>query len=80
MPTLNELRKRLAKLETGANGNVVLLTALDKTIRRMKAKRFYEVCCEAVYGVNSEETAIVLSAVADTSGSKIRELLQMVVD
>jgi hypothetical protein len=80
MPTLNELRKRVAKLEAGTTGSVVSFTMTDRTIRRMRAKQVLEVCREAILGNRSEDVATLLTSVGNTASHDLISLLKMCID
>jgi hypothetical protein len=80
MPTLNELRKRVAKLEAGTTGSVVSFTMTDRTIRRMRAKHVLEACREAILGNRSAEVETLLTSVGNTASHSLVDLLRMCID
>jgi hypothetical protein len=80
MPTLNALRKRVAKLETGTSGSIVSFTMTDRTIRRMRAKHVLEMCREAILGNRGAEVETLLTSVGNTASHDLVALLKMCID
>jgi hypothetical protein len=80
MPTLNDLRKRVAKLEAGTTGSVVSFTMPDRTIRRLRVKRVLEVCNEAVLGSRCIDVETLLTNVGNNASHSLVDLLRMCID
>jgi hypothetical protein len=79
MSTLNKRAylRRIEALKSRTGSTVIIFTMPDNSRKTLRRRRFLEICTEAVNGINSPETAILLSAVADDSGTRVNELLQM---
>lgn len=77
------LLRRIKKLEVKGiprDNNRVYFKMPSGITRTLPKNRISQIYSDAFYGKVSDETSIVLSAVSDNSGGRMRELLQMVVN
>jgi hypothetical protein len=77
MPTLNELRKRVAKLEAGTTASVVSFSMPSGGVVKMRSKRVIQVCSEAILGSRSQEVTTLLTSVGNNASHRLLELLKM---
>jgi hypothetical protein len=79
MNTLNKRAylRRIEALKNRTASTLIVCTMPSGEKQTIKRKRLLEICTEAINGISSPETETLLASVSDNSGTRLVELLQM---
>lgn len=71
--------KRIEALKSRTTSTLIVCTMPDDSKRTFKRNQLLKVWTDAVMGIASPETETLLKSVSDNSGTKMVELLQMLI-